>query len=70
MTGAPGTGPALLVEVDPGDVPRMVRALVERGVEVHEVSESAESLEAVFHRTVRRALEGRAGEAAPAAGAA
>jgi ABC-2 type transport system ATP-binding protein len=72
-TGAgsgPPAGQALLVDVDPADVPRMVRALVERGVEVHEVSESAESLEAVFHRTVRRAMEGGPVGAAPAAGAA
>jgi ABC-2 type transport system ATP-binding protein len=67
---ATGPGQAILVEVDPGDVPRTVRALVERGVEVHEVSESAESLEAVFHRTVRRALPGGGEEAARTAGAA
>ena len=63
-------GQALLVDVDPPDVPRMVRALVEGGVEVHEVSEAAESLEAVFHRTVRRGLSEGGEAAAAAAGAA
>jgi ABC-2 type transport system ATP-binding protein len=45
----------LQAEVDAPDVPRMVRELVTAGVDVHEVSEASERLEAVFHRTVSAA---------------
>jgi ABC-2 type transport system ATP-binding protein len=67
----PGDGPGagrrtIEVEVEEEDVPRLVRVLVEGGVDVHEVAAAAESLESVFHREVSRANTA-AGEAAGAA---
>jgi ABC-2 type transport system ATP-binding protein len=49
-------GGILDVVIAEGDVPRLVRALVAAGIDIHEVSPVKESLETVFHRTVGEAL--------------
>ncbi|PSL01630.1 ABC-2 type transport system ATP-binding protein [Haloactinopolyspora alba] len=43
----------LRLHVDPGDVPALVRALVEGGVDVHEVRHERQSLEDVFFELTR-----------------
>ena len=54
----------LQVEVKDEDVPKMVRELVAKGVDVHEVTPSRESLESVFHRAIRGQEPGAIEEAA------
>ncbi|MBI4603414.1 MAG: ABC transporter ATP-binding protein [Planctomycetes bacterium] len=55
-----GVDGALRVRLGAEAVPRMVRELVEAGVDVHEISGSAETLESVFRRAVEAAEEAEA----------
>jgi ABC-type multidrug transport system ATPase subunit len=66
-----GDNRSLIAEVAEEDVPRMVRELVTAGIDIHELSDAAESLESVFHRAVADAEASHpsdAGLAAVAAG--